>query len=47
MPLHAGVLDEPSRLNLDSVVVAINFGTTTDQKQTGVTFRATTAKWVD
>jgi hypothetical protein len=43
MPLHAGVLDKPSRLNLDAVVVAINFGTTTDQKIAGVTFRAAAA----
>jgi hypothetical protein len=39
----AKVLDQPAHLELRDVVVAINFGTTTDQTIAGVTFRAATA----
>jgi mono/diheme cytochrome c family protein len=41
--VHAEVLDQPADLDLDAVVVAINFGTTTDQTIRGATFRAATA----
>ena len=41
--VNAEVLDKPARLELDAVVAAINFGTTTDQVIGGVTFRAATA----
>jgi hypothetical protein len=41
--VHAAVLDQPAHLELDDVVVAINFGITTDQVIGGVTFRAATA----
>jgi hypothetical protein len=43
LQVNADVLDQPARLELDAVVVAINFGTTTDQTIAGVTFRAATA----
>jgi hypothetical protein len=41
--VNAEVLDQPADLDLDAVVVAINFGITTDQTIGGVTFRAATA----
>ena len=41
--LNADVLEHPARLELEAVVVAINFGTTTDQTIGGVIFRAAPA----